>query len=115
MTEASRLPTGFGALEPFVAKWAKPTVNERLNARCVSSMEEIRAFYDVAIEHASDILVYLDQFSLDEMPDQAGCLMQLLLALAHASVAVEIQGKPLPTNCRYPLGVFLKNGVSPFG
>jgi len=109
------LPSGFAALEPFVATWAKPTVNERLDARCRSSMDDIRGFYEATIERAPEMLTYLDDFELDRMPEDAGRLMQLLLALAQVSVAVEIQGQPLPANCRYPLGVSLTRGVTPFG
>ena len=37
MTDARKLPEAFAELEPFVAVWAKPTVNERLAARGTST------------------------------------------------------------------------------
>lgn len=115
MSDANMLPAQFADLERFVAHWAKPTVDERVDARCRSTMAEITEFYDVLIERASDILDYLDQFPLHEMPEDAARLAQLLLALVQASVAVEIQGQPLPPKTEYPFRVELVGGVAPFG
>ena len=115
MSDAITLPAQFSDLERFVALWAKPTVNERVDARCRSSMAEITEFYDALIVRAGDILDYLDQFPLDDMPDDAARLAQLLLALVQASVAVEIQGQPLPPKTEYPFRAELIGGVAPFG
>lgn len=78
-------------------------------------MSEIQAFYNAAIDRAGDILHYLDQFPLGDMPGDAERLMQLLLGLAQSSIAVEIQGQPLPPKTTYPLAVRLISGVEPFG
>jgi hypothetical protein len=115
MSSDTMLPSGFADLERFVEHWAKPTVNERVDARCRSSMAEITEFYDALIVRAGDILDYLDQFPLHDMPEDAGRLTQLLLALVQASVAVEIQGQPLPPKTDYPFRVELVGGVAPFG
>ena len=115
MTSANRLPAAFSDLEPFVANWAKPTTNERLATRCASTMDEIRAFYDATIGRAEAALDYLDQLDIHNLPDDAACLMQLLLGLVQASIAVEIQGQPLPFRTSAPLGVSLVSGAAPFG
>jgi len=49
------------------------------------------------------------------MPEDVGRLMQLLLGLAQSSIAVEIQGQPLPPKTSYPLAVRLVSGVAPYG
>ncbi|MGD9663785.1 MAG: hypothetical protein AB7U34_01030 [Novosphingobium sp.] len=115
MTESRKLPDGFAELEQFVDVWAKPTVNERLAARGTSSMEEITAFYDATIARGDDILNYLDDFDLYDLPDDAARLMLLLLALVQASVAVEIQRQPLPPRTSFPFHVSLVSGAEPFG
>lgn len=115
MTTTIQLPEAFADLQPFVAKWAKPTTNERLAARCASSMEEIRTFYDAAIVRAEAALDYLDRLDLHDLSEDAACLMQLLLGLVQASIAVEIQGQPLPPKTTAPLGVSLVSGAAPFG
>ncbi len=115
MTRTVTLPDQFAELERFVPVWAKPTVNERVDARCSLTMPEIQEFYGAAIERASEMLEYLEQFSLHDMPEDAGRLMQLLMALVQASVAVEIQGQPLPPKTDYPFPVKLVSGVAPYG
>jgi len=115
MNQAVILPLQFSDLERFAAHWAKPTVNERVDARCRSTMAEISEFYDAVIVRADDILTYLDAFPLHDMPEDAARLAQLLLALVQASVAVEIQGQPLPPKTDYPFRVELDGGVAPFG
>jgi hypothetical protein len=115
MIEVRKLPSAFAELEPFVEVWAKPTVNERLAARGTSSMAEITAFYDAMIVRGDDALAYLDGFNLNDMPEDAACLMQLLLGLVQASVAVEIQRQPLPPGTTFPFHVSLISGAEPFG
>ena len=110
-----QLPAQFADLERFVAFWARSSVDGRVDSRCSSSMDAISEFYDATIPRAAAMVEYLDQFPLYDMPESAGCLMRLLLALAHASIAVEIQGQPLPPQTTYPLGVKLISGVAPFG
>lgn len=115
MTEMLTLPGQFAVLERFIPLWAKSTVNERVDARCSLTMPEIREFYDITIERASEMLEYLEQFPLHEMPEDAARLMQLLMSLVQASVAVEIQGQPLPPKTDYPFPVKLVSGVAPYG
>lgn len=115
MKTETRLPSGFEDLEQFVAMWAKPTVNERIDARWGGSMEDIQEFYDAAIDRAPHMLEYLNALPLYDLPEDAGRLLQLLLGLAQCSIAVEIQGQPLPPKTSYPLAVRLVSGVQPFG
>lgn len=115
MTNNSRLPAQFAELEPYVDMWAKPTANERLAARGLCTMEEITEFYDAMIGRADEVLTYLDQFDLYDLPDDAATLMKLLLGLVQASMSVEIQQQQAPPNTSFPLHVSLVSGAEPFG
>ena len=115
MTTALLLPPAFADLERFVPYWAGATVNERIDARCKSEMPEIREFYDAMIVRAAEILTHLDDRPMHELADDDANLMKLLLALAHAAIAVEIQQQPLPPKTTYPFRVKLVSGVVPFG
>jgi len=115
MSKQDQLPAAFAELQRYVPIWAGHTVNDRIAARGHCSMEEITAFYDAAIVRAPEMLTYLEQFDLFDMPPEAGCLTRLLMGLAQASVAVEIQGQPMPPKTTFPLGVSLLSGVAPFG
>lgn len=115
MTAKLPVPPQFVDLERFVPYWAADTVDGRVDARCRCSMEEIREFYDAMILRAPAVMDYLDGFTLADLPEEGGTMLRLMLGLAHASIAVEIQQQPLPPKTEYPFRVRLVAGVAPFG
>ena len=90
------LPNGFSDLEQF-AEWALPTSTERNRKRRASSMDAINAFYNAMRPRLEEILAYLDQFSLQEMPQDAQGLLFLSLSLAEVTIAVELFHEPRVT------------------
>jgi hypothetical protein len=90
------LPSGFSDLEQF-AEWSLPTSAERNKKRLGSSMDEITSLYNALLPRIGGILAYLDQFSLQEMPQDARRLMFLALSLAEVSIAVELFHEPKVT------------------
>jgi hypothetical protein len=91
-----QLPSEFSDLEQF-AHWALPTSVKRNRKRITSSMDEINAFYNALLPRLAEILAYLDQFSLEEMPQDAQRLLSLSLSLAEISMAVELFHEPTVT------------------
>ncbi len=89
MTEQYRLPSRFTELENLAERWALPTENQRSAKRWSASAEEFQEFYDAMVPLIKEILAYLDQFSLDEMPEDALALFHLSLALAESAPHVE--------------------------
>ena len=83
------LPPGFEALEPFVGDWVLPDSLARMAKRRASNMDEIKAFYDVAIARAESALNHLRAFPLGEIPPAEERLLKLMLALAEVGPAVE--------------------------
>ena len=112
---ARRLPADFESLEPFVDHWAKESAQERLSARCDLDMEDIRAFYDAVTDRAEDALNYLEQFPLDDMPDDARRLLTLILAMAQAHIAVEIHGQPRAPDTPWPNTIRIQRGLTILG
>ena len=93
MTDAL-LPDAFSALEPFARTWCLATERERFAQRMASSMDELQAFYDALVPRAEEAIVYCEQFPLDEMPEDAEHLLQLLYSLVMASFPVEAWRQP---------------------
>jgi hypothetical protein len=93
MTE-TLLPDQFSELEPFAQLWCLPTERERFARRMASSMDEIQAFYDAFFPRAEEAIAYCDQFPLDDMPEGATRLLQLLYSLVMASFPVEAWRQP---------------------
>ena len=87
------LPSDFADLEPFV-EWAIPTERARYNKRVASTMDEMQAFYDVALPRMEDALVYLEQYAMDDLPDDAKHLLWLYCALVTVSFPVEVWRQP---------------------
>ena len=88
------LPPAFADLEAFAPRWCLPDEPARYAARVSSTMEELQEFYDAVFPRADAALDYLDRFSLDELPDDALHLLQLLYALVIVSFAVEAWRQP---------------------
>ncbi|TMK60202.1 MAG: hypothetical protein E6G60_14115 [Actinobacteria bacterium] len=84
MPMTSQLPPEFADLEPF-AGWALPTERERYAHHLSSTMQELQAF---------DAAVYLDQFPLDALPDDAARLLQLCYSLISVTFPVDAWRQP---------------------
>jgi len=89
-----RLPEQFKDLESFVGTWALATQTERKKKRVSSTIEELRVFHDTILPRMDEIILYLNQFSLDNMPQDAKRLFDLALSFMEVASAVEIFGQP---------------------
>jgi len=87
------LPAEFADLELF-ADWAIPTERARYAKRLSSTMDELQAFYDAAFPRMEDAISYLEQFSMDALPEDATHLLWLYCALMTASFPVEVWRQP---------------------
>lgn len=96
------LPAGFEDLEPFVSYWAVAGQNERRHQRCDTTFEEIRRFYDAMLPRADAAMKHLADFPLRDMPGPEARLMRLVLSLAQASMAVEVQGSARVPHAPWP-------------
>jgi hypothetical protein len=90
---SNTLPADFAELEPF-ADWAVPTERARYDKRVASTMDELQAFYDAAFPRTEEAMAYLDQYSLDALPDDAKRLLWLYCALVTVSFPVEVWRQP---------------------
>jgi hypothetical protein len=93
MSNPVELPTEFAALEPFV-HWALPTETARNHHRHESSAVEIDAFAEAMLARFDEIVVRLNEFPLDAMPEQWQPLYWMLLSLAEVAPAVEFYHGP---------------------
>ena len=90
----SLLPSEFSDLEPFAPKWCLPTEGERYATRLASTMDEMQALYDATMARADAAMTYLDQYPLDQLPDDAVRLLHLLYSMVMVSFPVECWGQP---------------------
>jgi hypothetical protein len=88
------LPGPFSNLEPWAATWCLPTEKQRFARRMASTMEEMQAFYDALFPRAEEAIAYCEKFPLDDMPEDAQRLLQLLYSLVMVSFPVEAWRQP---------------------
>ena len=88
------LPAEFSDLEPFVRDWCLDSEPERYAKRLASSMDELQTFYDAIFPRAEQAIAYLDQFPIDDLPDDARRLLHMLYSLIMVSFPVEIWRQP---------------------
>lgn len=88
------LPKPFQDLDSFVATWALATQAQRKNQRFSRPIEELRIFHDTLLGRMDEIIAYLNQFPLDELPEDAQRLFYLALSFMEVAPAVEIFGQP---------------------
>ncbi len=88
------LPDEFADLEGFAARWSLATERRRYTARLASSMSELQELYDVALPRMADALDYLDQFDIEDLPDEARNLTRLFFSVINASFPVESWKQP---------------------
>jgi hypothetical protein len=86
----TRLPDEFADLEPLAAKWCLGTEPERYATRLASTIGELQAFYDAAAPRVAAAIDYCDRFPLDDMPESAVNLMQLVYSFINVSFPVEV-------------------------
>ena len=91
---AQSLPGAFSEFEPFAQKWCLPTEGERYAMRLASTMDEMQAFYDAFFPRAEEAIAYCEKFPLDDMPEDAERLLQLLYSLVMVSFPVEAWRQP---------------------
>jgi hypothetical protein len=84
------LPVEFSEFEPFAALWCVETETQRYERRMASTMGELEAFYAAFFPRLEEAIDYCDKFSLDELPDDAQRLLQLVYSLIMASMSVEV-------------------------
>jgi hypothetical protein len=92
------LPSAFAELEEFAQTWCLPTEAERWNQRLLSTMAEMREFYQAFFPRLEEAIEYCDKFSLHDMPEDAVHLLHLIYSLVMVAMAVEIFGQPKPTD-----------------
>lgn len=75
----------FRALQPFLESWALPTEAARSAQRWHASAATFRDFYDNTLPYLDELLCYLDEYKLGEIPSDV--LPYYHLALAFSEVA----------------------------
>jgi hypothetical protein len=90
----SKLPDQFADLQPFADTWCLATEPERYGHRLASTIDEMQVFYDAVTPRAEEAMLYLEQFPLEALPDDATNLLHLVYSVIQVSFPVEVWRQP---------------------
>lgn len=96
-----QLPAGFEVLEPFVAYWAVPGTAARDRKRSDSTPAQRKAFYETAKGMIPQALALLDAKPAAAYDSREENLMNLTLAFAHVTMAVEMLKDAEPRHAKF--------------
>jgi hypothetical protein len=91
--ESVVLPAGFEDLAPFT-DWVLQGERARYAKRIESSMDELQTFYDAAMPYLEAACEYLEQYEVDDLPEEGVNLLWLYCSLVTASFPVEVWRQP---------------------
>lgn len=99
MSSGQLLPASFRDLNVFI-DWAKPSETLRRQKREASSMEEIQIFYNAMLPRLPEILNHFRDTEKKfggpgKVDEETKLLFTLMLALADASLSVEVHKSPI--------------------
>ena len=86
-------PAGFEDLAPF-SDWVLQGERARYAKRIDSSMDELQTFYDAAMARLEDACAYLEQYAVDDLPEEGVNLLWLYCSLTTVSFPIEVWRQP---------------------
>jgi hypothetical protein len=106
MTNARLLPPAYADLEPFTAAWMLPDEKTRYDKLLATDMPELRAFYDAMLPRMEEIILYLNQFPLDAMPEDSRHLFDLAMTFMETAHPVDLRWKTTDIDDKFPADRF---------
>lgn len=99
MTSSQKLPAQFSDLAEFI-DWALPSETLRRQKREASTMDEIKEFYGAMLPRLPAILNHFREVEErlggpGKVDDETKLLFTLMLALADASLSIEVHKSPI--------------------
>ncbi len=100
---------------PSISRFAPAALRWSLAALVVASAHGTAGWVIANWQRAEAAMGYLEPYPLDAMPEDAGRLLQLLLALTQVAMAVELHRAPRVPHSTFPHGLTIDIGIQPFG
>ena len=93
MNTAEILPAEFKELEKYLPDWALHSEEERFHKLAITSLPELQAFFETMLPRMDSLITYLSAWPLEQMPDHARHLYDLLLTFAETAHPIELGWK----------------------
>jgi hypothetical protein len=106
------LPLKFGDLEVFVSDWALKSEVARFNKLHQVTLPQLRVFYDAMLPKIEEILLYLNQYKIQELPADAKILFYLAMTFAETAHPIDLNWADVDFPDAYPWDKFEFRTVS---
>ena len=80
----------FSDLSGFIGTWGLETAPERLNNRSTANLSEMQAFYDAVTPRLEEIIEFLNQFPVNEIPEEFRPIANMALAVCEVDDAINL-------------------------
>ena len=107
-----KLPEAFADLQPFVAEWALANERERFLKLHAVTIAQLRGFYDAMLPRLEQVLQYLNEWKIAELPEDARTLYDLAVTFAETAHPVDLKWKDVDFPDAYPWQKFEFRTVS---
>jgi hypothetical protein len=87
------LPTAFAALQPFVDGWTLTSEQDRFKKLHTSTIDDLRSFHGAVMPLLQQMLDYLNQWKIGELPEDAQTLYDLTMTFAETAHPVDLRWK----------------------
>ncbi len=82
-------------IQDYVDQWALATETDRIKKRTGSTLEELTAFYEAVLPRLREIILFLDQFPLKQIPAAYLPLTYVALSMIEVDQAVNKWKSPI--------------------
>ena len=106
------LPASFVDLEIFVPEWALKSEAARFQKLHQVTLAQLRLFYDALLPRMEEILLYLNQYKIQELPTDAKILFHLAMTFAETAHPIDLNWADVDFPDAYPWDKFEFRTVS---
>ena len=106
------LPASFADLEIFVPEWALKSEAARFQKLHQVTLAQLRLFYDALLPRMEEILLYLNQYKIQELPADAKTLFHLAMTFAETAHPIDLNWNDVDFPDAYPWDKFEFRTVS---
>jgi len=85
----------FAELEEFIKAWGLSTAHERLIKRSSATMDEIQSFYAAVTPRLEEMIDFLNEYPIDDIPEEHLPLSYTALAVCEIDDAVNVWHTPV--------------------
>jgi len=110
--QSKNLPDGFSDLKLFVNEWALSSEEERFIKLHSVDLHHLGIFYHAMINRIDQILDYLDQYKLEELPEDARTLFYLAMTFSETAHPIDLKWPDVDFTDAYPWQAFQFRTVS---